>query len=163
EVLALSGKFAETVNLGILADAAGIVELDGSAMTGVLTVDAHQRFGAITIDSGKGVNTLIGTADNDTFRFTSAGLGSTDWVEGGVGNADTIQIINKAAVTDVAFTHLFHIERLALGGGAVTGNYAGQKVTLGTLSQDAGLMEVDVLSNCAATLDATKRTIGVTF
>ena len=162
ETLSLLGKFAETVKLGTFSDAAGIVELDGSGLAGNLAVDASGRVSGITIDAAKGANTLTGTVDNDTFRFTSAGLDKLDKVDGGgVGDADTIQITDKAALTDAAFLHVTNVERVALGGGAR--DYTGQKVTLGALSVAAGITEVDVLDSQGATLDATARATGMTL
>ena len=162
EVLGLTGSFAETVKLGSASDTAKIAEIDGSGLTGNLTVDASARMWGITVDTSKGVDNLVGTADDDTFRFTSAGLTSADKVNGGgTGDIDTLQITDKAAVTDVAFTNVSHVEHLALGGNAI--DYTGQKATLGAHSIAAGITEVDVLDAQGATLDATARTVGITL
>jgi Ca2+-binding RTX toxin-like protein len=161
ETLALSGKFAETVTLGALSDAAGLVELDGRGLTGNLTLDASQRMYGITVDAAAGANTLTGTVTDDTFRFTSAGLSSTDKVDGGgVGDSDTIEITDKAALVDAAFTHVTHVERLVLDATAGV-DYTGQKVTLGAFSVAAGINELDVLNTHGATIDASARSFGI--
>jgi len=162
EDLALIGKYAETVQLSAKSEAAGIVELDGSGLTGNLTVDASTRFTGVTIDSAKGVNNLTGTVSNDTFKFTSAGLTSLDKVDGGgVGDKDAIQITDKAALTDAAFTKVTNVEILEFGV-LPTVNYAGQHVTLGAHSVAAGIMEVDVLNEQGATINAAARSVGIT-
>src|SRR5262249_20308959 len=116
----------------------------------------------ITIDASKGTDTLTGGMGNDTFRFTSATLSSLDTVKGGgVGDTNTLEITDKAALLDSAFTHVSDVQRITLTGTNV--NATGQKVTLGALSVAAGITEVDVLDNQAATLDASARTQGVTF
>ena len=162
EDLVLFGKFAETVQVGALSDAAGLTEIDGSHLKGNLAVNASTRIDGITVDTSQGAENLTGGVGDDVFRFTSAGLTAADKVNGGgTGDNDMIEITNKAAIADTAFTHVTNVEHLGLGGGTV--NYAGQKVTLGAHSVAAGLNEVDVLDSQGATVNAAARALGIAF
>jgi len=162
EIMTLLGGFGANVTLGATSDAGGLTELNGAGMAGNMTVNAAGRWNDIVIDASKGTDTLTGGMGNDTFRFTSATLNSLDTVKGGgVGDTNTIEITDKAALLDTAFTHVSDVQRITLTGTGI--NATGQKVTLGALSITAGINEVDVADNQAATLDASARTLGVTF
>lgn len=162
EIMTLLGGFGANVTLGAVSDAEGLTELNGAGMAGNMTVNASGRWNDITIDASKGTDTLTGGMGNDTFRFTSATLNYLDTVKGGgFGDTNTLEITDKAALLDSAFTHVSDVQRITLTGTNV--NATGQKVTLGALSVAAGINEVDVLDNQAATLDASARTVGVTF
>src|SRR6185436_1668995 len=163
---------AQSVTLAGNSDAAGIVLVNATALTGTnaVTVDVSGRANAITVNGGAGADVMIGSAAADTFngnagndslRFANANFGAGDALDGGTGT-DEIRITTAATLTDAQFANKLNIENLVLAADA-----NGQSVTLGTNSQTTGITAVDaslvVTGANSVTLDASGRTTAITL
>ena len=84
-----------------------------------------------------GADVLVGGPGNDNFSFLNANWNALDTITG-QGGIDVIRLLDQANVVDSAFTLVTSVENLVLGA-----NIGGQSVTLGPLSDAAGLVRVD--------------------
>lgn len=154
ETIKLGNFNVQTITLGALASTAGVVKVDGVAMTGTnkMTLDAT-AMSAATL-------TFIGGAGADTFKIKAADFAATDTITGGAG-IDILTLTGGATLVDTAFTLVTGIETLTFAAGA---NY---DVTLGaTKAQVAGIVTVDGSLLGAAntmTLDANTYTAALTI
>lgn len=107
DVVTMTVAAASTYNK-LLAGGSGRLLVKGSAD---LTVATDVTFGTVVADStytGKlnltyntaGTNTIIGSAQADTFTFTAGFVGTNDVVDGGAGN-DTLTVTGNANLTNV--------------------------------------------------------------
>jgi Ca2+-binding RTX toxin-like protein len=122
----------------VLSDVANTITLSTNARNAMfgetLTIDdtAAGATHALTITATALTSTdnlsILGGAGNDTFTFSATGLGSNISVDGGAG-ADTITVSGTSStLTDVAFTHVTHVETLKLQGAGI------DSVTLGSFA-----------------------------
>ena len=81
-----------------------------------------------------GADVLVGGPGNDNFSFLNANWNALDTITG-QGGIDVIRLLDQANVVDSAFTLVTSVENLVLGA-----NIGGQSVTLGPLSDAAGLV-----------------------
>jgi Ca2+-binding RTX toxin-like protein len=168
ETVRFTNATTATITLGTNGAETGIKTVDGSAVTGALTVTASAVPDGVTVLTGAGAGTqaLTGGVGDDRFVFTSAGLSAKDKVDGGgYGDSDVIVITDKAAVADAAFTGVKNVEGLVIGDGTtVAADYTGAKVTLGKLSELAGIGTVENVTDYGVTVDASARALfGVSF
>ena len=161
QVIDLSGKGPVAVKLDTAAAASGLYSIDGSQLSGNLTVDASTSINAIDVTASKGADTLTGGMGDDYFYFTGASLNGKDKINGGgFGDTDHLVLTDKAKITDAAFAHVTSVEHLILGG---YGDLTGRTVILGKLSTAAGIDEVDMWNGSGAVVDASARAMGLTF
>ena len=165
ETLRPTGSANANITIGENATRADLDTVDGSAITGTLTVLAKDFVGGIEVLTGAGAAVLTGGAGNDRFDFTSKTLTSADKIDDkGVGDNDRIVITDKPAVLDAAFTKVTHVETLTFTGSDPVADYTGAKVTLGALSVKAGIVAVENETDYALTVDASARgTSGTVF
>ena len=159
ETIKVSNYAGNSIVLGEKARLAGVVEVDGSAMT-TGTIDVDMTTMTTDIDV-----TLNGGAKNDTFKFNIDQLTATDTINGGgTTDVDTIVISGSGtALADADFTLVTNVEKLSFVAGS---DYT---VTLNsnstTLAQTAGIVTVDAVtlgSGDVLTLDASYYTVGLT-
>jgi hypothetical protein len=174
-ILLSATKGNYSLTLGGTSENAGLRFIDGSQVTGTLTVNAAGRADPVYIASGSGVNDLTGTAADDIFYFTNAGLAATDKVNGGPdgkllftgSDLDTLFITDKAALKDAAFTGVKNVEILEFGPSPLPGAKAidvtGQSVVLGAKSEAAGIGTIINDYATGLTVDASGRTYLVNF
>ncbi|MDD2697778.1 MAG: calcium-binding protein [Arcobacteraceae bacterium] len=158
ETIKVSNYAGNSIVLGEKARLAGVVEVDGSAMT-TGTIDVDMTTMTTDIDV-----TLNGGAKNDTFKFNIDQLTATDTINGGgTTDVDTIVISGTGALTDADFTLVTNVEKLSFVAGSdytVTLNSSST-----TLAQTAGIVTVDAVtlgSGDVLTLDASYYTVGLT-
>ena len=162
DLAATAGSYSLT--LGSAASVTGVTTVDASLAGGMVTIDASGDFNPLTVFTGKGANVLLGTIGDDQFLFDGAKFTSADKVNGaGIGDHDQIVVYGKAVVADSAFTNVKNVEVLTIGTDFFNSDPAPAKVTLGKLSQAAGIVEVQGFLDDGMTLDAGARTVGVAF
>jgi len=170
-----------SVTLGANSEADGFRFVDGSKVTGALTVNASGRSDPVYVAAGSGANDLTGTAGDDVFYFKTVvgkgpGLTAADKVNGGPdgqllhdgSDKDAIFIIDKSVgLTDSAFSNVKNVEVLEFGPsplpGATALDVTGQKVTLGVKSEAAGIGTIVNDYDTGLTVDASGRTYQVNF
>ncbi|MDD2780719.1 hypothetical protein, partial [Sulfuricurvum sp.] len=151
------------VTLGAKADAAGIVTVDASALTGTnkAIIDTSLMIGNVeiktslnddTITLGSGVSTVSAGSGADTIKIAAANLTSADSISGGLGS--DILLVTTASVganeiIDADFTNISGIETLKLS------NFGSQVVTLGTNGRLAGVNSVDATGVTTTTFGVT--------
>ena len=156
ESLVVNAGAGTTVTLANMTVTNAAVTLNGSTGDENLTGTA----GADVISGGTGNDTITAGSGNDSInagdganfvQFTFANFDLNDTVVGGA-NTDTIRITDNATVVNADFTHVTFVETLLLAG---TG---AQSVTLGALSDSAGIHTVDAtagLSNSTINISGT--------
>jgi len=121
-----SSLTATTANkIGVSATSASLVKLSGTALTldttgtafaSEVTIDGSALTGVLTIGSITSTDqTIIGGSANDAITFAAADLNSNDSINGGAGN-DTVTIATTAAGTTSAFGRvaMAGVENLAM-------------------------------------------------
>jgi len=160
-LLAKSGGY--NLTLGAEATQSGINLIDSTAVGGTVKVDASALLNPLTFYAGKGANTLLGTVGSDLIVMDASGFSSSDKITGGgFGDHDRIALTGKVTVADGAFANVNGVESLAVGYHSL-GAISPAKVTLGALSEKAGLNEINNDFGGQMTVDAGTRTIGVTY
>ncbi len=164
EVLKVSDMTGtSTITLGTNADAAGIVSVDATLLSGTnkAAIDTSLMSGNVEIKTsigddvitlGSGVSTVTSGSGADTIKVASAHLTSADTISGGLGN-DTLWTTTASsggdAVADTDFTNISGVETLKLS------NFASQTVTLGTNARLAGINTVDATALTTSTFGVT--------
>jgi Ca2+-binding RTX toxin-like protein len=164
DLAAKSGSY--TLTLGSAATASGISYIDAGSSGANVTLDASQLLNPLGFVASKANNIITGTVGNDTVTIEGATFTASDKIDGGgFGDHDTIVIEGKQLIADSAFTNVHNVEALTLGDYDYgSSDPAAGKVTLGLLSQKAGITEVwDYLGAEGTSLDAGARTQGVVF
>ena len=167
ENINLSNFNAQTVTLGALSEATGILTLNASAVSGTNTVslDVSARTTAITATLGNGADSftaslgndnVISNGGNDAFNFLNARFTSADTISAG-GDTDRVVILDAATIIDADFTNITALETIELS------DFNAQTVTLGALSDAAGVNYVDASSLSANTVNvnASARVNGI--
>jgi len=167
ENINLSNFNAQTVTLGALSEATGILTLNASGVTGTNTIalDASARTTAITATFGTGADVFTGSLGNDnitsnngndSFSFLNARFTSADTISAG-GDTDKVVILDAATIVDADFTNITALETIELS------DFNAQTLTLGALSDAAGVNYVNAsaLAGNTVNIDASARTIGV--
>ncbi len=112
-----------TITLGSLAQAAGIVTITGG--TGADSINTSGHSGNLTISSGDG---------NDVLTFAIDYLDTNDTIDGGAGT-DTIMLSTAGALADADLTHVTNVEALTLANGT-------NSITLEDYAAQAGIATV---------------------
>lgn len=152
-----NGANAITLNAGNVAGiASGTIQIVGNA--GNDTINAAALTGGVSkvdVTAGAGMDTILGSAGNDTFRFNAGEL-SGDQVNG-AGGLDAIAITGTDDLTAADLARVSNIERITLGAGGsvtLTNAVAGQNASSLSIYGTAGNERID-----AATVTLTNRGI----
>ena len=140
-----NGTNSLTLNAGNAAGiASGTVQVVGG--TGSDTINAAALTGGAKLDvtAGTGVDVILGSAGNDTFRFNAGEL-ANDRVDG-AGGQDGITIVGQDMLTAADLARVSNIERITLsaGGGVTLNNtVAGQNASSLAIYGTAGNERID--------------------
>ncbi|MDD4949249.1 calcium-binding protein, partial [Sulfuricurvum sp.] len=153
DTIKLDALGAQSVTLGANTKAAGITELDGSALTGSLTADLS------VLAPTSGTFTVKGGDVADTVIMKTADLTATTSIQGGNGS-DVLKIIDVATVVDSDFTLSTNLENLVI---AKNGAHS---ITLGDAAKTAGIRIINTSMDtitvpATPTLQTTGSTIDV--
>ncbi len=160
--------------LGEEAEAAGIIYVNAFDVGAGVAVGAAGMTQGLLFDTGAGNNTFVGGIGADTVFVTSTLLTAGDKITGGgfgadggqfqgfvTGSNDVLAVYDRAALTDAAFANVNGIEQITIRQGGTPLDYIGQKITLGKLSDAAGIVSVVGDNDYALTVDAGARSKGL--
>jgi hypothetical protein len=137
-----------SVTLGSLADAAGLTAVRAEATTGAVSFDASALTDYSYFAAGSGYDTFIGGTGDNTVYVSIEAIGH-DTLNGGAGASYAyISMSDAGTILDSAFAHVSNFPMMEVFDGSVT---------LGPLSQAAGLNEIDSGETTALTVDASAR------
>jgi len=162
------------VVLGTHAQATGITTVDVSATTGTVVVDASATTANMGVVAGSGTDTFISGTGDDTVTvgsqtWHSHNIGGQEFVSlstaslptttiTGVADHTAIYLNDGGNVADSAFAHVSN------GGDLILSNTASRTVTLGALSDAAGVFGVDASRTTGpVVVDASARTDSTDF
>jgi Ca2+-binding RTX toxin-like protein len=170
----MAGSAAYTLTLGQQAEASGLLYVNAFDTGANVTVNAGGMTQGLLIDTGAGNNVLTGGVGADTVFATSTLLNAADKLDGGgiaggnglyagmlTGSNDVLSIYDRATLTDAAFGNVRNIEQITIRQGGTALDYIGQKLTLGKLSEAAGVAVVLEQNDYALTVDGSGRSKGL--
>lgn len=105
---------------------------------------------------GGGNDNVSGGDGNDDFRFETGNLNANDTVDGGNGTADELFLNGGANYTDAAFANVSNVE-------IINATTSGGTLTIGANAQAAGIVQVDINTPAALTVNAGAFTSGLTI
>lgn len=160
-----TGAGTQSVTLGTVSDALGIIHVNAYLTTGAVLMDGHASSLNITATAGSGIDTFIagsginhaivdgvdwtvtGGANSELFSLSTADLPSAT-LAGNSSFANMLVFNNAGTVNDSAFTNVSYVNMI----GAHNGNI----INLGSLSDAAGITIVDASHTTGAvTLDVS--------